>query len=62
MKHYAGTVRYNVMNWLEKNKDPLNDTVVQVVFFEILKVFGVWRCIWGSEMCFYKVLGSGGLY
>ncbi|GMT04726.1 hypothetical protein PENTCL1PPCAC_26900, partial [Pristionchus entomophagus] len=31
MRHYAGTVRYNVMNWLEKNKDPLNDTVVQVM-------------------------------
>ncbi|KAL6728752.1 hypothetical protein Aduo_010491 [Ancylostoma duodenale] len=31
MRHYAGTVRYNVTNWLEKNKDPLNDTVVQVM-------------------------------
>ncbi|MFH4975774.1 hypothetical protein AB6A40_002483 [Gnathostoma spinigerum] len=31
MRHYAGTVRYNVMNWLEKNKDPLNDTVVSVM-------------------------------
>ncbi|CAD6189289.1 unnamed protein product [Caenorhabditis auriculariae] len=31
MRHYAGTVRYNVMNWLEKNKDPLNDTVVQTM-------------------------------
>uniref|UniRef100_A0A0N4ZXJ8 Myosin motor domain-containing protein n=1 Tax=Parastrongyloides trichosuri TaxID=131310 RepID=A0A0N4ZXJ8_PARTI len=31
MRHYAGTVRYNVSNWLEKNKDPLNDTVVTVM-------------------------------
>uniref|UniRef100_A0A1I8EED0 Myosin motor domain-containing protein n=1 Tax=Wuchereria bancrofti TaxID=6293 RepID=A0A1I8EED0_WUCBA len=29
--HYAGTVRYNVTDWLEKNKDPLNDTVVGVL-------------------------------
>ncbi|XP_014912399.1 myosin heavy chain, fast skeletal muscle-like [Poecilia latipinna] len=28
--HYAGTVDYNVVGWLEKNKDPLNDTVVQL--------------------------------
>uniref|UniRef100_A0AAR2KTD6 Myosin heavy chain 7 n=1 Tax=Pygocentrus nattereri TaxID=42514 RepID=A0AAR2KTD6_PYGNA len=26
--HYAGTVDYNIMNWLVKNKDPLNETVV----------------------------------
>ncbi|KAL1237357.1 Myosin-4 [Trichinella pseudospiralis] len=29
--HYAGTVRYNVNGWLEKNKDPLNDTAVNVL-------------------------------
>ena len=27
--HYAGTVNYNLTSWLEKNKDPLNDSVVQ---------------------------------
>ncbi|ELK03877.1 Myosin-3 [Pteropus alecto] len=26
--HYAGTVDYSVSGWLEKNKDPLNETVV----------------------------------
>lgn len=31
MRHYAGTVRYNVSSWLEKNKDPLNDTLVSVM-------------------------------
>ncbi|KAG5261672.1 hypothetical protein AALO_G00287040 [Alosa alosa] len=30
MVHYAGTVDYNVTGWLDKNKDPLNDSVVQL--------------------------------
>ena len=29
--HYAGIVSYNVTGWLEKNKDPVNDTVVDVL-------------------------------
>merc|ERR1719461_1705426 len=30
IQHYAGCVSYNVTGWLEKNKDPVNDTVVEV--------------------------------
>ncbi|CAK5025246.1 unnamed protein product [Meloidogyne enterolobii] len=29
--HYAGTVRYNANNFLEKNKDPLNDSAVSIL-------------------------------
>merc|ERR1712110_595770 len=29
--HYAGTVSYNVTSWLDKNKDPVNDTVADVL-------------------------------
>jgi len=29
--HYAGTVNYNITNWLEKNKDPVNDSVIDVM-------------------------------
>merc|ERR1711970_605197 len=31
ISHYAGIVSYNVTGWLEKNKDPVNDTVVEVL-------------------------------
>ena len=29
--HYAAKVSYNLTSWLEKNKDPLNDTIVEMM-------------------------------
>merc|ERR1719462_208695 len=31
ISHYAGIVSYNVTSWLEKNKDPVNDSIVEVM-------------------------------
>ncbi|XP_026089910.1 myosin heavy chain, fast skeletal muscle-like [Carassius auratus] len=39
--HYAGTVDYNITGWLEKNKDPLNDSVVQLYQKSALKVLAL---------------------
>ncbi|XP_004376033.1 myosin-1 isoform X1 [Trichechus manatus latirostris] len=36
--HYAGTVDYNVTGWLDKNKDPLNETVVGLYLKSSMKV------------------------
>eukprot|EP00064_Thunnus_orientalis_P020191 superscaffoldBa00005422_g20323 len=38
LAHYAGVVDYNITNWLEKNKDPLNETVVGLFQKSTLKV------------------------
>ena len=29
--HYAGTVSYNITGWLDKYRDPINDTVVDLL-------------------------------
>ena len=39
--HYAGTVDYSITGWLEKNKDPLNDSVVQLYTKSSVKLMGV---------------------
>ncbi|XP_014817567.1 PREDICTED: myosin-7-like, partial [Calidris pugnax] len=36
--HYAGTVDYNILGWLQKNKDPLNETVVGLYQKSALKL------------------------
>ncbi|KAL7843772.1 hypothetical protein AOLI_G00252840 [Acnodon oligacanthus] len=38
--HYAGTVDYNIVGWLDKNKDPLNDSVVQLYQKSANKLLG----------------------
>ncbi|KAJ8272909.1 hypothetical protein GJAV_G00094870 [Gymnothorax javanicus] len=39
--HYAGTVDYNIINWLVKNKDPLNETVVGLYQKSTLKILAM---------------------
>ncbi|XP_029309692.1 myosin-7-like [Cottoperca gobio] len=39
--HYAGTVDYNINNWLVKNKDPLNETVVGLYQKSNLKLLSI---------------------
>ncbi|KAI2648738.1 Myosin-7 [Labeo rohita] len=39
--HYAGTVDYNINNWLVKNKDPLNETVVGLYQKSTMKLLSV---------------------
>ena len=43
--HYAGTVGYNVTDWLLKNKDPLNNSVVSLYKNSSVKVM---KAIWAA--------------
>ena len=43
--HYAGTVGYNVTDWLTKNKDPLNGSVVGLLKKSTMDVL---RDIWST--------------
>uniref|UniRef100_A0A672ZXE5 Myosin motor domain-containing protein n=1 Tax=Sphaeramia orbicularis TaxID=375764 RepID=A0A672ZXE5_9TELE len=39
--HYAGTVDYNIAGWLDKNKDPLNESVLQLYQKSAMKLLAV---------------------
>ncbi|KAF1380893.1 hypothetical protein PFLUV_G00168770 [Perca fluviatilis] len=39
--HYAGTVDYNIAGWLDKNKDPLNESVIQLYQKSPVKLLAV---------------------
>ncbi|XP_035808468.1 myosin-4-like [Amphiprion ocellaris] len=48
--HYAGTVDYNITGWLEKNKDPLNESVVQLYQKSSVKILAMlYATFSGSE-------------
>ncbi|XP_042364091.1 myosin heavy chain, fast skeletal muscle-like [Plectropomus leopardus] len=54
--HYAGTVDYSITGWLDKNKDPLNDTVVQLYQKASLKLLAFLYSNYSSS----DAGGSGG--
>ncbi|TKS91341.1 Myosin-4 Myosin heavy chain 2b [Collichthys lucidus] len=41
LMHYAGTVDYNISGWLEKNKDPLSESVVQLYQKSSVKILAM---------------------
>ena len=47
--HYAGTVDYNITGWLDKNKDPLNDSVVQLYQKSAMKLLAFLYVSHGAE-------------
>ncbi|XP_048410807.2 myosin-2-like isoform X2 [Stegostoma tigrinum] len=46
--HYAGIVDYNINSWLDKNKDPLNETVIGLYQKSSLKVLAHLYSFYGS--------------
>merc|ERR1712002_983997 len=47
ISHYAGIVSYNVTGWLEKNKDPVNETVVEL--FKSTSSSQLLKHLWGDH-------------
>ncbi|XP_019392075.1 PREDICTED: myosin heavy chain, skeletal muscle, adult-like isoform X1 [Crocodylus porosus] len=46
--HYAGTVDYNITGWLDKNKDPLNETVIGLYQKASLKTLALLFATYGG--------------
>ncbi|XP_038227325.1 myosin heavy chain, skeletal muscle, adult isoform X5 [Dermochelys coriacea] len=47
--HYAGTVDYNITGWLEKNKDPLNETVIGLYQKSSMKTLALLFATYGNK-------------
>ncbi|XP_054249991.1 myosin-1B-like isoform X2 [Indicator indicator] len=56
--HYAGTVDYNITGWLEKNKDPLNETVIGLYQKSSVKTLALLFASAGGEEG--QLCGGGG--
>ena len=55
ISHYAGIVSYNVTGWLDKNKDPVNDTVVEVTQYQFLLAWFGFCCSSSCSSSDYEV-------
>uniref|UniRef100_A0A8C3GGI2 Uncharacterized protein n=1 Tax=Cairina moschata TaxID=8855 RepID=A0A8C3GGI2_CAIMO len=56
--HYAGTVDYNITGWLEKNKDPLNETVIGLYQKSSVKTLALLFANYGGAEAGGKKKGS----
>ncbi|XP_069654933.1 myosin heavy chain, skeletal muscle, adult isoform X2 [Haliaeetus albicilla] len=58
--HYAGTVDYNITGWLEKNKDPLNETVIGLYQKSSVKTLALLFASYGGAETEASGGGAGG--
>ncbi|KFP01410.1 Myosin heavy chain, skeletal muscle, adult [Calypte anna] len=58
--HYAGTVDYNISGWLEKYKDPLNETVIGLYQKSSVKTLALLFASYGGADADASGGGSGG--
>nr|AAM88909.1 fast myosin heavy chain HCII [Gallus gallus] len=58
--HYAGTVDYNITGWLEKNKDPLNETVIGLYQKSSVKTLALLFANYGGAEAEASGGGGGG--